>query len=96
MNFQVLSNTLKDKNILVTGGTGSFGHQIIRELFKYEPASINVYSRDEKKQYDEPIDLDFFDGRLLSVVTKNIPVNDILLVDWKMNWNVLDNWHSSN
>lgn len=52
MNAEVLSETLKDKNILVTGGTGSFGHQIVRELFKYEPASINVYSRDEKKQYD--------------------------------------------
>lgn len=52
MNTQVLAKTLKDKNILVTGGTGSFGHQIVRELFKYKPASINVYSRDEKKQYD--------------------------------------------
>lgn len=52
MNAQVLSEILKDKNILVTGGTGSFGHQIGRELFKYEPASTNIYSRDEKKQYD--------------------------------------------
>ncbi|MCJ7730075.1 MAG: polysaccharide biosynthesis protein [Sedimentisphaerales bacterium] len=52
MNPQVLSETLKNKNILVTGGTGSFGHQIVQELFKYEPASINVFSRDEKKQCD--------------------------------------------
>lgn len=52
MNEQVLSETLKNKNILITGGTGSFGHQIVRELFNYEPASINVFSRDEKKQYD--------------------------------------------
>ncbi|TAN42096.1 MAG: NAD-dependent epimerase/dehydratase family protein [Nitrospirae bacterium] len=37
---------------MVTGGTGSFGHQIIRELLNYDPESIHVYSRDEKKQYD--------------------------------------------
>lgn len=55
MNEQVLSATLKNKNILITGGTGSFGHQIVRELFNYEPASINVFSRDEKKQYDMAI-----------------------------------------
>lgn len=52
MNAQVLSETLKDKSILVTGGTGSFGHQIVQELSKYKPASIHVYSRDEKKQFD--------------------------------------------
>ncbi len=43
---------LKNKHILITGGTGSFGHQIVRELLNYEPASINIYSRDEKKQFD--------------------------------------------
>lgn len=52
MNVQVLSETLRGKNVLITGGTGSFGHQIVRELFKYEPESIHVYSRDEKKQFD--------------------------------------------
>lgn len=52
MDAQLLADALRGKNILITGGTGSFGHQIVRELFKYEPASINVFSRDEKKQYD--------------------------------------------
>ena len=52
MDEQLLLATLKDKNILVSGGTGSFGHQIAQELFQYEPNSINIYSRDEKKQYD--------------------------------------------
>ncbi len=36
----------------MTGGTGSFGHQIIRELLALDAARIHVYSRDEKKQYD--------------------------------------------
>ncbi len=42
----------RGKRILVTGGTGSFGHQIIRELLEFGPERIVVYSRDEKKQSD--------------------------------------------
>ena len=42
----------ENKNILITGGTGSFGHQIITQLLKYNPKEIIIYSRDEKKQYD--------------------------------------------
>ena len=49
MNTKVLSETLKDKNILVTGRTGSFGHQIVQDIFKYRPDSINVYGRDGKE-----------------------------------------------
>ena len=52
MNRKELAETFKGRNILVTGGTGSFGHQIIRELLKFDAALIHVYSRDEKKQYD--------------------------------------------
>jgi UDP-N-acetylglucosamine 4,6-dehydratase len=40
------------KVILITGGTGSFGHEILNELTQYEPGEIRVLSRDEKKQYD--------------------------------------------
>ncbi len=43
---------VKDKVILITGGTGSFGHEILDELTHYEPREIRVLSRDEKKQYD--------------------------------------------
>jgi UDP-glucose 4-epimerase len=52
MNQQDVANTLKGKSILVTGGTGSFGHQIVKDLLPYEPAFVHIYSRDEKKQYD--------------------------------------------
>lgn len=47
-----IANALRKKRILITGGTGSFGHQILRELLNYDPTSITVFSRDEKKQYD--------------------------------------------
>lgn len=45
------SSTLNDHSILITGGTGSFGHQMIKELLKYKPKSVLIYSRDEDKQY---------------------------------------------
>ena len=43
---------MEGKNILITGGTGSFGHQIVSQLLKFQPNKIVVFSRDEKKQYD--------------------------------------------
>jgi len=44
---------MKDKNILITGGTGSFGHQIVSQLIEtVKPNRIVIFSRDEKKQYD--------------------------------------------
>ena len=40
------------KNILITGGTGSFGKQFIKSIVsKYKPNKLIVYSRDEFKQY---------------------------------------------
>ena len=52
MDHQLLNDKIKNKHILVTGGTGTFGQQIVQQLIKYGPASINIFSRDEKKQYD--------------------------------------------
>ena len=41
------------KNILITGGTGSFGKQFVRTILqKYKPNKIIIYSRDELKQYE--------------------------------------------
>ena len=40
------------KNILITGGTGSFGQEFASYLLKnYKPKKIIIYSRDEHKQY---------------------------------------------
>jgi len=38
------------KHVLVTGGTGSFGHQIVDRLLEEGPAEIRIFSRDEDKQ----------------------------------------------
>lgn len=41
------------KNILITGGTGSFGKRFIKRILNnYNPGKIIVYSRDELKQYE--------------------------------------------
>jgi len=45
------SSVLDNKNILITGGTGSFGHQMIKELTRYKPKTIRIFSRDEDKQH---------------------------------------------
>ncbi|MEV9594211.1 UDP-N-acetylglucosamine 4,6-dehydratase (inverting) [Aliarcobacter butzleri] len=43
----------KGKNILITGGTGSFGKKYTKILLeKYTPNKIIIYSRDELKQYE--------------------------------------------
>lgn len=42
-----------DRSILITGGTGSFGHKYIETLLaRYKPSRLIVYSRDELKQYE--------------------------------------------
>jgi UDP-N-acetylglucosamine 4,6-dehydratase/5-epimerase len=44
---------LTNKSILITGGTGSFGHTFIpMTLDKYNPKRIVIYSRDEMKQWE--------------------------------------------
>ena len=43
----------KDKVVLVTGGTGSFGKKFVRIMLdEYQPEKIIVYSRDELKQHE--------------------------------------------
>jgi UDP-N-acetylglucosamine 4,6-dehydratase/5-epimerase len=48
---------LNNKTLLVTGGTGSFGHAVVTRLLQMDCAEIRVFSRDEKKQEDMRIAL---------------------------------------
>lgn len=41
----------QNKNILVTGGTGSIGSEIARQLLKYKPNKIRILARHEDKHY---------------------------------------------
>ena len=42
----------KDKTLLITGGTGSFGNAVLNRFLKTDIGEIRVFSRDEKKQDD--------------------------------------------
>ena len=43
---------LKNKILLITGGTGSFGGAILKSLMNSNLKEIRIFSRDEKKQND--------------------------------------------
>ncbi len=42
----------KNKTLLITGGTGSFGHTVLKHFLTTDIAQIRIFSRDEKKQDD--------------------------------------------
>ena len=42
----------KDKVLLITGGTGSFGNEVLKSFLSYDIKEIRIFSRDEKKQDD--------------------------------------------
>lgn len=42
----------KDKTLLITGGTGSFGNAVLKRFITTDIGEIRIFSRDEKKQHD--------------------------------------------
>lgn len=48
---------LKDKVLMITGGTGSFGNTVLNRFLKTDVREIVIFSRDEKKQEDMRIAL---------------------------------------
>jgi len=45
------SNAISGKRILVTGGTGSIGTELVKWLLQASPKVVRIYSRDESKQF---------------------------------------------
>lgn len=45
-------STFKDKTLLITGGTGSFGNAVLNGFLNSDIGEIRIFSRDEKKQDD--------------------------------------------
>lgn len=45
-------HSFKDKTLLITGGTGSFGHAVLKRFLNSDIKEIRIFSRDEKKQDD--------------------------------------------
>ena len=42
----------KDKTLMITGGTGSFGNAVLKRFLRTDIGEIRIFSRDEKKQDD--------------------------------------------
>ncbi|MET1179238.1 polysaccharide biosynthesis protein [Peribacillus simplex] len=42
---------IKDRTILVTGGTGSWGYELVKQLLDFEPSEIRIFSRNESYQF---------------------------------------------
>ena len=58
-------NIFNNKNIFVTGGTGSFGYNFICEILKnFNPEKIVIFSRDEVKQFDMSRKLNKFSQKI--------------------------------
>ena len=47
-----MDDIFKDKTLLITGGTGSFGNAVLNRFLKTDIKEIRIFSRDEKKQDD--------------------------------------------
>ena len=66
----------KDKILLITGGTGSFGNKVLQMFLNSDLKEIRILSRDEKKQddmrkrYNNP-KIKFFIGDVL-VISKPV------------------------
>ena len=48
--MQSITNAFKDKILVITGGTGSFGSTVLKHFLSSEIQEIRIISRDEKKQ----------------------------------------------
>lgn len=61
-----MKSFFRDKSILITGGTGSFGSAVLKKLLATDIKKIIIFSRDEKKQED------------IRLITRNSKVKFIL------------------
>ncbi|WP_340018626.1 SDR family NAD(P)-dependent oxidoreductase [Paenibacillus sp. FSL H3-0457] len=53
-----------EKKILVIGGTGTIGKQLVQHLIKHKPHVIRIFSRDEHKQYEMNHEFSSFSDQL--------------------------------
>lgn len=72
----------KEKVLLITGGTGSFGNEVLKGFLNTDIKEIRIFSRDEKKQddmrkrYNSP-KLKFYIGDVRDISTVDIATKDV-------------------
>jgi UDP-N-acetylglucosamine 4,6-dehydratase/5-epimerase len=72
----------KDKTLLITGGTGSFGNAVLKNFLDSDLKEIRIFSRDEKKQEDMRIEykndkLNFIIGDIRNFETINTAMRGV-------------------
>lgn len=73
---------MKDKIVLITGGTGSFGNAALKRLLETDIKEIRIFSRDEKKQddmrheYNDPR-IKYFIGDVRNLASVNNAVSGV-------------------
>jgi UDP-glucose 4-epimerase len=72
----------KDKVLLITGGTGSFGNAVLKRFLHTDIAEIRIFSRDEKKQDDmrrlyNDKKIKFYIGDVRSIDSVRTVINDV-------------------
>jgi UDP-N-acetylglucosamine 4,6-dehydratase len=80
-----VKNFFFQKNILITGGTGSFGSKATEILLKFKPNKIIIYSRDEFKQLEmqnklNSKNLRFFIGDIRDLPRLKLAFRDVNIV----------------
>ena len=68
MKTEKKMSSFKDKTLLITGGTGSFGNAVLKKICKTDVERIRILSRDEKKQDDLRRELELISPALLERV----------------------------
>ena len=65
-----MKKIFKNKTILITGGTGFIGKNLIEEILKYSPKSIRVFSRDEFKHHllNQKFKMNFSKGKIRHLI----------------------------
>jgi len=72
----------KDKTLLITGGTGSFGNEVLKGFLDTDIKEIRIFSRDEKKQDDmrkryNSDKLKFYIGDVRDMSTLDVAMNGV-------------------
>jgi UDP-N-acetylglucosamine 4,6-dehydratase len=73
---------LKNKTLLITGGTGSFGNAVLNRFLNTDIKEIRIFSRDEKKQHDMRVEmknekLKFYIGDVRDLNSINSALKDV-------------------
>jgi FlaA1/EpsC-like NDP-sugar epimerase len=85
--MSTVSEFFKNKSVLITGGTGSWGSELVEQLLSsYKPAEIRVFSRGEHKQvemrhrYSQHQNIHFIIGDVRDPQALDIAMHDIDIV----------------